>query len=101
MRRRDSEELNATVKDDFLVLSSQTADIIVTRSRASQSVFSAVLSVTSDHKLTLPLFLYLPLVLSPSLSLSPLHTDTNIPKCGLTADATTDFLFNVFQPVAQ
>lgn len=35
--------------------------------------------------------------ISPSCSLSPLHTDTNISKCGLTANATTDFLFNVFQ----
>lgn len=92
----------------FLVLDAQTVDIIVTGSRSSHLIFSTVRSVTSscfhNHKLALPLFFfYLPLALSPScsVSLSALHTDTNIPKCGLTAKATTDFLFNVFQPVAQ
>lgn len=35
------------------------------------------------------------------LSSSPLLTDTNIPNCGLTADATTDFLLRAFQAVAQ
>lgn len=73
--------------------------------------FTNVHSVTNscfhNHKDTLPLFLCLPPVLSPSLynslplSLSLYDTDTNIPKCGLTANATTHFLFNLLQPVAQ
>lgn len=60
------------------VLDAQTVDIIVTRSRSSHLVFSTVHSVTSscfhNHKLALPLFLYLPPALSPSLSLSLLCT---------------------------
>lgn len=40
------------------------------------------------------------LYVSLSFSLSHLNTDTNIPKCGLTASATTDFLFTVFHRTA-
>lgn len=67
-----------------------------------QQLFSSVHLVTCscfhNHKHTHTPALSLSSPCARSLSL---HTDTNIPKCGLTANATTDFLFNVFQLVAQ
>lgn len=56
------------------MLNAQIVDIIVTGSCSSHLIFSTVRSVTSscfhNHKLTLPLFFYLPFALSPSHSLS-------------------------------
>lgn len=45
-------------------------------------------TTTNTHSCSL----YLPLAFFPSFSL---HTDTNIPKCGLTANATAHFLLSV------
>lgn len=91
----------------------QTIDTITTDSRSSCLVcaahnvqWEACALCFHDRKLTLPLFFLsspcaLSLSLTLSLSLSSLQSDTNSLKCGLTAKATSDFLFNVLEPVAQ